>query len=67
MTQESAEKYRGPNSGNICLLIFPQLTAFIFEATHSKKKCQQENLYGFTKGKRGRVPKFLHCPALIHP
>lgn len=44
MTQDSSEKYKGPDSGHICLLTFPQLTAFIFEANHwTKRKCQQEN------------------------
>lgn len=38
MTQDSSEEYKHSNSENAYLLVFPQLTVFIFEATHRAKR-----------------------------
>lgn len=68
MTQDSSEKYKGPNSGNIHLRLFPQLTAFIFEAPHwTKRKCQQENCIVLQKEKGQELLSFCTVQLLLIP
>lgn len=66
MTQDLSEKCKGPNSGNISLLMFPQLTAFIFEATHwTKRRCQQENCIVLQKEKGEELLNFCAVQLLF--